>query len=90
MLSIGNGELLFPSIRSAHRPMSDNTLLRRLGYAKDEVTATASAPHLGEPPALARGKRQPPVQPRIVALNSFGVPLDDFPPGAGLRGPSPS
>lgn len=38
----GKGELLFPSIRSAHRPMSDNTLnaaLRRLGYGKDEVTA---------------------------------------------------
>jgi integrase len=38
----GRGELLFPSIRSAHRPMSDNTLnaaLRRLGYGKDEVTA---------------------------------------------------
>lgn len=38
----GQGELLFPSIRSAHRPMSDNTLnaaLRRLGYGKDEVTA---------------------------------------------------
>ncbi|HZQ00783.1 MAG TPA: integrase arm-type DNA-binding domain-containing protein [Reyranella sp.] len=38
----GKGELLFPSIRSAHQPMSDNTLnaaLRRLGYGKDEVTA---------------------------------------------------
>lgn len=38
----GKGEYLFPSIRSAHRPMSDNTLnaaLRRLGYGKDEVTA---------------------------------------------------
>ncbi|MGD9883694.1 MAG: tyrosine-type recombinase/integrase [Reyranella sp.] len=38
----GRGGLLFPSIRSAHRPMSDNTLnaaLRRLGYGKDEVTA---------------------------------------------------
>ena len=38
----GKGGLLFPSIRSAHRPMSDNTLnaaLRRLGYGKDEVTA---------------------------------------------------
>lgn len=38
----GKGELLFPSIRSAHRPISDNTLnaaLRRLGYSKDEVTA---------------------------------------------------
>jgi integrase len=38
----GNVELLFPSIRSAHRPISDNTLnaaLRRLGYGKDEVTA---------------------------------------------------
>lgn len=36
------GALLFPSIRSAHRPMSDNTLnaaLRRLGFGKDEVTA---------------------------------------------------
>jgi integrase len=38
----GRAGLLFPSIRSAHRPMSDNTLnaaLRRLGYGKDEVTA---------------------------------------------------
>jgi hypothetical protein len=35
----GKGELLFPSIRSAHGPMSDNTLnaaLRRLGYGNDE------------------------------------------------------
>lgn len=38
----GNGALLFPSVRSAHRAMSDNTLnaaMRRMGYAKDEVTA---------------------------------------------------
>jgi integrase len=38
----GRGALLFPSIRSAHRPMSDNTLnaaLRRLGYGKEELTA---------------------------------------------------
>jgi integrase len=34
--------LLFPSVRAAPRPISDNTLnaaLRRLGYAEDEVTA---------------------------------------------------
>lgn len=34
--------LVFPSIRTSARPMSDNTLnaaLRRLGYAKDEATA---------------------------------------------------
>lgn len=38
----GNGSLLFPSVRSAHRAMSDNTLnaaMRRMGYAKEEVTA---------------------------------------------------
>ena len=42
--------LLFPSLRSAKRPMSENTInaaLRRLGYAQDEMTghgfrATAS------------------------------------------------
>jgi len=38
----GDGDLVFPSIRSAHRPMSENTLnaaLRRMGYSKDEMTA---------------------------------------------------
>jgi integrase len=38
----GNGALVFPSIRSVRRPMSENTLnaaLRRLGYAKDDVSA---------------------------------------------------
>ena len=33
--------LLFPSLRSVHRPMSDNTInaaLRRLGYTKEEMT----------------------------------------------------
>ncbi len=38
----GWGQLLFPSIRSAHRPMSENTLnaaLRRMGYSGDEMTA---------------------------------------------------
>jgi integrase len=38
----GDGELVFPSIRSTSRPMSENTLnaaLRRMGYAKDEVVA---------------------------------------------------
>jgi integrase len=38
----GWGELLFPSIRSAHRPMSENTLnaaLRRMGYSGDEMTS---------------------------------------------------
>ncbi len=39
---ISNGDLLFPGVRSPSRPISDGTLnaaLRRLGYAKDEVTA---------------------------------------------------
>ena len=38
----GFGELVFPSVRSVKRPISDNTLnaaLRRMGYAKDEMTA---------------------------------------------------
>jgi integrase len=38
----GNGRYLFPSLRSFHRPMSENTLnaaLRRLGYSGDEMTA---------------------------------------------------
>jgi integrase len=37
----GDGDLLFPGLRSKHRPISDNSLnaaLRRLGYAKDEMT----------------------------------------------------
>lgn len=41
--SFGNpGDYLFPSIRSAKRPMSDGTLnaaLRRIGYGNDEMTA---------------------------------------------------
>ncbi|WP_338426009.1 tyrosine-type recombinase/integrase [Sphingopyxis kveilinensis] len=38
----GDGRLLFPSVRSADRAMSDNTLnaaLSRLGYGQDEMTA---------------------------------------------------
>lgn len=38
----GGGKLVFPSIRSMSRPISENTLnaaLRRIGYASDEVTA---------------------------------------------------
>lgn len=38
----GTSKYLFPSVRSWHRPISDNTLnaaLRRLGYAKEEITA---------------------------------------------------
>jgi integrase len=38
----GGSRYLFPSIRSWHRPMSENTLnaaLRRLGYDKEEMTA---------------------------------------------------
>ena len=37
----GCSPLLFPSLRSAFRPMSENTInaaLRRMGYAKDEMT----------------------------------------------------
>ncbi|CUH65742.1 Prophage CP4-57 integrase [Thalassovita gelatinovora] len=38
----GEGEYLFPSLRSWHRPMSENTLnaaLRRMGYSGEEMTA---------------------------------------------------
>jgi len=38
----GRGEFVFPSIRSASRPMSENTIngaLRRLGYGGNEMTA---------------------------------------------------
>lgn len=38
----GNGTYVFPSVRSASRPMSENTVngaLRRLGYGGDEMTA---------------------------------------------------
>jgi len=38
----GNGILLFPSLRSWQRPMSENTLnaaLRRMGYSGEEMTA---------------------------------------------------
>lgn len=38
----GNGEYLFPSLRTWKRPMSENTLnaaLRRMGYSGDEITA---------------------------------------------------
>jgi integrase len=37
----GRGKFLFPSVRSADRCMSENTInaaLRRLGFAKDEMT----------------------------------------------------
>ena len=37
----GKGKYLFPSIRTAARPMSENTLnvaLRRIGYSKEEMT----------------------------------------------------
>ena len=37
----GRGRYLFPSIRTDQRPMSDNTInaaLRRIGYAKEEMT----------------------------------------------------
>lgn len=37
----GKGRYLFPGLRSAHRPMSENTVnaaLRRLGYAQDQIT----------------------------------------------------
>jgi integrase len=38
----GHGRFVFPSIRSAARPMSNNTAnaaIRRMGYGKDEMTA---------------------------------------------------
>ena len=40
-LLTGSGHYVFPGIRSASRPMSENTVsaaLRRLGYGKDEMT----------------------------------------------------
>ncbi|MCW5704913.1 MAG: integrase arm-type DNA-binding domain-containing protein [Bradyrhizobium sp.] len=41
-LITGGGKLVFPSVRSVQRPISENTLnaaLRRLGYSKEEATA---------------------------------------------------
>jgi integrase len=38
----GDGDLLFPGIRTVQRPISENTLnaaLRRLGYTRDEMTS---------------------------------------------------
>mgnify|MGYP001766893170 CR=1 FL=1 len=38
----GRGDLVFPSVRSTLRPISENTFnaaLRRMGYGQDEVTA---------------------------------------------------
>jgi len=38
----GDGRLVFPGLRTADRPISENTMnaaLRRLGYSQDEVTA---------------------------------------------------
>ncbi len=38
----GNGKYVFPSIRNASRPMSENTVnasLRRIGYSKEEICA---------------------------------------------------
>ncbi len=56
----GSGRLLFPSLRSRERPISDNTLnagLRRLGYPGDEQTthgfrsiASTRLNELGFPP----------------------------------------
>jgi integrase len=37
-----HGDLVLPSIRSVRKPLSDNAMnsaLRRMGYAKDEMTA---------------------------------------------------
>jgi integrase len=37
-----HGELIFPSVRSNRKPLSENAFnsaLRRMGYAKDEMTA---------------------------------------------------
>jgi hypothetical protein len=42
VLRTGQYELLFPSVRSPSRPLSENTLnaaLRRLGYAKDDMSS---------------------------------------------------
>lgn len=51
----GSSPLLFPSSRSWHRPISENTMnavLRRLGYGKDEMTShgfrSIASTHLNE------------------------------------------
>ncbi len=41
-LLTGSGKLVFTGLRTASRPLNENTLnaaLRRMGYAKDEMTA---------------------------------------------------
>jgi len=51
----GRGTLVFPGVRSSSRPMSENTVnaaLRRLGYAKDQMTGhgfrSMASTHLNE------------------------------------------
>jgi integrase len=51
----GNGKFVFPSVRTAARPMSENTVnaaLRTLGFPKDEMTGhgfrTLASTHLNE------------------------------------------
>lgn len=74
-LLTGAGRYAFPSLRTGERPMSDNTLnaaLRRMGFAKDEMSAhgframarTVLAEHLDVDPEvieaqLAHGKSGP-------------------------------
>jgi len=62
----GSGRLVFPSIRSRDRPISDNTLnaaLRRLGFGGDEMVAhgfrSMASTCLNEQGAYNRAQRLP-------------------------------
>lgn len=72
----GQGDLVFPGIVSAKKPISENTLnvaLRRMGFGQDEMTshgfrATAST----HPPTIAASRRQRVKSPR-QASNKSGM-----------------
>ena len=83
----GQGRYVFPSVRGGARPMSDNTVnaaLRRLGYAKDEMTghgfrsmASTLLHELGLPHAvierqLAHGERN-----KVSAAYNFAEHLPE-------------
>ena len=77
---LSSADLLFPSVRSDSRPISDGTLnaaLRRLGYGKDEVTAhgfraTASS-LLNEFRRLASRRDRTPTRPCRGERHSCGL-----------------
>ncbi len=76
----GNGEYLFPSLRTWKRPMSENTLnaaLRRMGYSGDEMTAHGFrdlCPHRQGCGAAGRADRQGPCA--VHRVFGRGKPFD--------------